>query len=191
MAIVAALAVPYSVMQDYLTGNPTNRIASMAQNYDKVWIVSITNSDSCPIEAFHGKVDKVPPPLVQDGEDRIALQFEDIEDKYDAYSGIEKPRIPGLIYFDESMARKICEFLKRAHESSPESRDLLVVNCHMGVSRSGAVSDFARTTFGLNYDEWKRMQPQVNPNILVKFHLHWCWKELHSGSIPDTSTSGS
>ena len=34
MSINATIAVPYDVMKDYLRGNPTNRVASMAQNYD-------------------------------------------------------------------------------------------------------------------------------------------------------------
>jgi len=178
MAIRATKAVRYYVMQDYLEGDPTNAITALAQNFDKVWIVSITNAPTCPIEAFKGKETEVPPPLVQDAEDRIALQFDDIEDKYDAYSGITMPRIEPFVYFSEDMARKVVQFVKRAHESNPESNDLLVVNCHMGIARSGAVSDFVRTVCDLDYDTWRRMNPQANPNLLVKSLLRWAWEEM-------------
>jgi predicted protein tyrosine phosphatase len=167
MSINAVKAVNYGSMKDYLSGVPTSAIAALATMYDKVWIISITGPNDARV-----------PPLVRDGVDRIALQFDDVEDEYDGYSGITKPRYEEYTYFDERMARKVCEFIKRAHESNGESNDLLVVNCHMGVSRSGAVSDFVRSVCGINYEFWKRMNPQVNPNLLVKGLLRATWEEL-------------
>lgn len=166
MSIQAVRAVPYAAMKDYLSGDPTSLIAAQAAFFDRVWIISITNASAQS------------PPLVKDGPDCIALQFDDVEDKYDVHSGLTKPRDPQFVYFDEAMARKICEFVKRAHESNEESNDLLVVNCHMGVSRSGAVADFVRSACHLDYDMFRRLNPQVNPNTLVKNLLHHTWEEM-------------
>lgn len=75
------------------------------------------------------------------------------------------------------MARKVCEFI-RAHESNGESNDLFVVNYHMGVSRSCAVSDFVRSVCGIDYRFRKRMNPQNNLSLLVKALLRAAWEEF-------------
>lgn len=165
MSINATIAVPYAVMKDYLRGNPTNRVASMAQNYDKVWIISITNPWSST------STDNVPP-LFADSEDRIALQFHDIEGEPEDYD-------PETVFFNKIMAEKIVRFLRKANEG--DSNDLLVINCHMGISRSGAVSFFARSVFGIDYSIWKHQNPQVIPNGLVLELLHHTWEKT---SIP-------
>lgn len=171
MSIIETRAIPYFSMKDYLDGNPLSKIASMAHRFDKIWIVSITNAAKA--EAY-----KTPVLITRDTDDRIALQFDDVEIKYDSYSGLEKELDRTQTYFNEQMADKICRFIHRAHTSNPEGNDLLVVNCHMGISRSGAVSDFVRTTFGLDYGQWKWMNPAANPNKLVLDLLKWKWKEL-------------
>lgn len=162
MAITATIAVPYSVMKDYLRVNPTNRIASMSQNFDNVWLISVTS----PISP--NNIENIPP-LVEDGEDRIALQFHDIEGDPLDYD-------PDTVFFNKDMAKKIVEFLRLANKG--ESNDLLVVNCHLGISRSGAVSSFARTVFGIDYSNWKRENPQVIPNGLVLELLHHAWGDI-------------
>jgi predicted protein tyrosine phosphatase len=161
MPIQDTIAVPYFVMSDYLHGNPTNRISSMAAHYDKVWIISITNP-------FTSTSTNNLPPLVQDGKDRIALQFHDVEADYQDYD-------PDAIPFNKAMANKVVDFLRKANQEN--SNDLLVVNCHMGISRSGAISFFARSVFGIDYSTWKRMNPQVIPNGLVLELLHHAWEK--------------
>jgi len=169
MNINAVKAVSYGSMKEYLNGVPTSSIAALAVMYDKVWIISIT-----------GVIDSlIALPLIKDGPDRISLQFDDVEDEYDDF-GHAKPRVEYYIYFDEKMARNICEFVKRTHENDRENNDLLVVNCHMGISRSGAVSDFVRSVCGIDYNLWKRMNPQLIPNLLVKKLLHCAWEDLCS-----------
>ena len=162
MSITFSIAVPYEVMEDYLRGNSTNRIATLARHYDHVWLISITNAYS-----FHFDPSR---PLLRDGEDRIALEFDDIDHQSTA--------IHTYTPFDKSMALKVASFIKRAHESNPDGQDLLVINCHAGISRSGAVSSFARSVFNLDYAEWKRAQPQVIPNLLVQRLLFETWSEM-------------
>jgi predicted protein tyrosine phosphatase len=131
----------------------------MEARYDKVWIISITNP-------FMSTSTDNLLPLVQDSEDRIALQFHDVEADYQDYD-------PEAIPFDRLMAAKVVAFLQRANRQ--DSNDLLVINCHMGISRSGAISFFARSVFGIDYSTWKRMNPQVIPNGLVLELLHHAW----------------
>lgn len=158
MSINATIAVPYFVMKDYLTGSwPHNRISAMSRNFDRLWIISITN----PITEL--REDGLFP-LFQDAEDRIALQFHDIDSE-----DCDAKTIP----FNKEMADKVVKFLRMANKG--ESNDLLVVNCHAGISRSGAVSFFARSVFGIDYSMWKRQNPQVIPNALVLELLFRAW----------------
>lgn len=161
MSIKTAIAVSYAVMKDYLEGNPTNRVAAMAQNYDRVWIISITNPTS-------NNESDVDPLVTQEYSDRIAFQFHDVEGSPEDFD-------PSTVFFNRTMAARIAEFLKTANENNPYSEDLLVVNCHMGISRSGAVASFARSVFNLDYSTWKRQNPQVIPNLLVLNLLFAAW----------------
>lgn len=178
MAITTVRAVPYEVMADYLAGgNATNPCAALAARHDRVWIVSVTNSPTSPPNCFEGWPDG-PPPLVVDGEDRLALVFDDVEPACDASSGVELGRDARYVYFDDAMAQKVCAFVRRAHAHDPASRDLLLINCHAGVSRSGAIADFARTVTGMDYTEFKRLNPQVIPNVFVLRALFDAWTQL-------------
>lgn len=167
MSIVETRAIPYFSMKDYLDGNPLSKIASMAHRFDRIWIISITNA--AIKEAY-----KTPVLITLETEDRIALQFDDVEIRNDRDEKLD----PTQTYFNDDMAEKVCRFIHRAHFKNPGGNDLLVVNCHMGISRSGAVSDFARSTFGLDFGKWKWMNPAANPNSLVLELLKLKWQEL-------------
>jgi predicted protein tyrosine phosphatase len=168
MAIRTSLAVPYYVMKNYLSGDPTNRIAALAERHDRVWIISIT-SPYCSTSTNQC------PPLVQDGEDRIALQFDDVD--------LDPPDPdlcdPDAVFFNREMAQKVVDFLRVANQG--DTSDLLVVNCHMGVSRSGAVANFARSVFNIDFSDWRRLNPQVIPNVLVSSLLFNAWENSING----------
>jgi len=161
MPIKTTIAVPYFVMQNYLNGDKANRIASLAQHHGKVWIISIT---SPRLSVFD------PEPLVKDDLDRIALEFFDV----DTYAPSHFPGQETFAVFDAKMANKIVDFVRVANRSNTE--DLLVANCHLGVSRSGAVSSFVRSVCGIDFSDWKRLNPQVIPNNLVLSLLHRAWE---------------
>jgi predicted protein tyrosine phosphatase len=76
------------------------------------------------------------------------------------------------------MAQKTCAFIHRAHHSDPSSRDVLLVNCHAGISRSGAIADFARVVAELDYDAFKRANPRIVPNAFVLRTLFEAWERL-------------
>jgi predicted protein tyrosine phosphatase len=178
MSLTTVHAVSYDAMAEFLAGaNPLGACATLAARHDRVWVVSVTNSARCPLNCFEGW-DDGPVPLVQDGEDRVALAFDDIEPKVDAASGIELGRDGRYVYFDEAMARRVCAFVDRAHRDDAASDDLLLVNCHAGVSRSGAIADFARTVVGMDYGEFRRLNPQVVPNVFVRRLLFEAWMEM-------------
>ena len=168
MAIVTVRAVSYEVMADYLAGNPLNPCALAAASHDRVWIIGVTNAPTCPLNAFEGW-EEGPVPLVKDADDRLALSFDDIEARDD------RPRDPRFVYFDEAMAARVCAFVRRAHEDDPAAVDLLLVHCHAGVSRSGAIADFARGAVGADYDAFRRANPQVVPNVFVRSQLLNAW----------------
>jgi hypothetical protein len=170
VAIVSVRAVSYEVMADYLAGNPLNPCALAGAAHDRVWIIGVTNSDASPLNAFEGWAGGGPVALVADGERRLALSFDDIEARDD------RPRDPRFVYFDEAMAARVCDFIRRAHGDDATRRDLLLVHCHAGVSRSGAIADFARAVTAVDYDTFRRANPQVVPNVTVRRLLLTAWE---------------
>ncbi len=179
MAITTVRAVSYSHMAEYLRGDsPARPCAALAASHGRVWIISVTSSPRCPINAFEGWNDGGPAALVEDGDDRIALAFDDIEPRADLSTGADLGRDARYVYFDHVMAQKVCRFVRRAHGDAPARRDLLLVNCHAGVSRSGAISDFARTVAGVDYTVFKRLNPQIVPNVHVRRALFEAWAAL-------------
>src|SRR5690349_5202722 len=109
MAIVTVRAVSYAAMAEYLAGAPeTHPCTALARAHEKVWIVSVTSPGH--------------PPLVEDGPERIALVFDDVEPHVDRATGVELGRDPAYTYFDHGMAVRICELVRRAQEAAPERR---------------------------------------------------------------------
>lgn len=176
MTITTVRAVSYEAMAQYLAGDaPLGVCASLADSHDDVFIISVTNSPQCPLNVFEGWSDG-PVPLVEDGDDRLALAFDDIEPRVDRASGDPLARDPRFVYFDDDMARRVCAFIARAHRRDPDRRALLLVNCHAGVSRSGAIADFARAVVGVDYSDFRRLNPQIVPNTHVRQRLLAAWE---------------
>ena len=75
----------------------------------------------------------------------------------------------------EAMAARVVDFITRAHGADSTRRDALLVNCHAGISRSGAIADFARVVAGVPYDDFRRENPQVVPNTWVRRLLLARW----------------
>lgn len=88
----------------------------------------------------------------------ISLQFTDItKEQY------EKEPIEGRNYwtlFDNKHAEKIITFLDAIHKDPKDA--MLVVHCHAGVSRSGAIATFASEYLGVEFYD-----PYVKPNEWV------------------------
>lgn len=147
--------IPYSRMQKYLLGTD-DELYALKTFYDNVWIISITDKDFSP--------------LCKESESVITLQFEDIDPESRWWSNaIDEGGVP--IYpdpanlFSLEMAKKVVDFIVKVHKS--DDNDLLLVNCMAGVSRSGAIGSFARQICSVDYNEFKRMNPQIVPNSYV------------------------
>lgn len=179
MALTTIRAVSYDAMRAWLAGeDPLGRCAAAAASHDHVWIISITGSPRCPHNVFEGWGDEGPAPLITDGDDRIALVFDDIEPRP------EEATREGYVCFDPAMAGRVVDFVLRAHGDSEARSDALLINCHAGVSRSGAVADFARVVAGVSYDRFRRENPQAVPNAWVRRLLLEAWHARAGASVP-------
>lgn len=67
------------------------------------------------------------------------------------------------VLFDEEMAKSI----KRFVENNKDKKQW-IIHCTMGKCRSGAVGECLNDYFGNDYFQFKRDNPQIQPNILVK-----------------------
>jgi predicted protein tyrosine phosphatase len=68
--------------------------------------------------------------------------------------------------FDDELAQQIIQFVNNNLD-----KNLFVVHCLMGQSRSGAVGGFLADIFGIKWEDFKRQNSQVKPNTLVKTTL--------------------
>lgn len=75
---------------------------------------------------------------------------------------------------------KIFEFIQDLEDI--EENETLYVSCHMGVSRSGAVGLFANKYFGLDYSDFKRDNPQVQPNPFIERELNRLLEERNESN---------
>lgn len=99
-------------------------------------------------------------PILKDKHDHyLSLCFSDVDYK------INWMTIP----FNKNMAKEVIKFLDKIEVKED---NILYVHCAAGVSRSGAIGTFARKYFKLDYNEFKRMNPQIVPNTLVTKLLH-------------------
>jgi len=157
MSIVAAKAIPYYEMELLVKTQTPLSIRHFASQFDRVWLVSITDPD-------------VPAIFSRDHDNAIGLRFHDADPGQLTIEQFYKnnPAMQHVQFMNFEQARQIADFLVKADQSSKDSKDVLIVNCMMGVARSGAVVDFARQLFGFDYETFKRMNPQIVPNLWVK-----------------------
>ena len=93
----------------------------------------------------------------------ISLEFWDLtpEDLTDQL----KQRYPNVVLFNEDHAKRIINFLDEIKNCKEPS--LLIVHCDAGISRSGAVGEFASDYFGLSYEQFCK-DNDVLPNAHIK-----------------------
>lgn len=69
---------------------------------------------------------------------------------------------PHAVVFDVEHAKKIIGFIDKIQK---DNRDVtLVIHCHAGISRSGAVGTFACDYCGLDYNKFLKNNPGILPN---------------------------
>ena len=67
--------------------------------------------------------------------------------------------------FNWRQAQAIIDFGKEINKGKDKS--VLVIHCDGGVSRSGAVSTFLNDYYGLDFKDFKRLNPQIKPNHYI------------------------
>lgn len=81
----------------------------------------------------------------------LNLDFHDIDEPCKDYT-----------HFTKEMAKEIIDFVNKN-----EDKKTLIIHCHAGISRSGAVGLAINEYLGQDYKEFKKQNPQVIPNTLV------------------------
>lgn len=91
----------------------------------------------------------------------LHLDFHDIDEPFIC---VDKPDPAQGSYHGMSIdqAKEVVAFAERHRDAG-----LTIVHCAAGVSRSGAVGSFLSDYYGLDYSEFKRINPQVIPNVYV------------------------
>ena len=94
----------------------------------------------------------------------LQLKFNDLEaDEYKTDKELAKVEEMGWILFNEGHAQSIINFLNGINTDKD-----LIVHCTAGISRSGAIGDFARVKFGIPFGEFILKNPQIQPNSWIR-----------------------
>lgn len=165
--LVAFRAIPYREARLFANRHPSSITLTQSFSYDRTWVVSVTEPRAISYGSaiYEAETDNVLP-----------LEFEDIDLDDWQSNGIAPVTVDGnpLRVFTAEQAKRVCSFVRRAHAAP--GADWLVVNCMAGVSRSGAIVEFARQVCGGSYDLFRAMNPQIVPNAYVGRLLREAWE---------------
>lgn len=97
----------------------------------------------------------------------ISIRFTDLtKDEYDRvkdeYERTKKSR-KNIILFEQQHARTIIDFIDEIKNNVDE----LVVHCHAGISRSGAVGLFICRYLQLDENEFRQLNAGIGPNFYI------------------------
>lgn len=152
MSIIAAKAIPYD---DMLQVKRRGRLVDTANlfPYDNVWIISVTEPGMPPIFTRTSRI--------------LPLQFSDYDPEKADMLGLGRWFGYPVVLFNDHMAQSVVRFITKAHQTAPDTKDLLLVNCMMGIARSGAIVTLAKELCELNPRRFTLMNPQIRPNMHV------------------------
>lgn len=146
MTINAIKIIPAEEMRSFKeTGEFSH--SYLLEHFDGVVVISITDHD-------------VPPIFPEASNTVLPLVFDDGDPERETL----------LRPFTRSHAEAILNFLVK-HDDRDDNL-LLLVNCMAGISRSGAVGSFARSFLGTDYEIFKSMNPQIQPNSYISMMLN-------------------
>lgn len=95
----------------------------------------------------------------------LSLRFWDITDDPETLKSLDQWSYK-YILFDEKMANRVVKFVDRLIASKEEI--VLVAHCDAGISRSGAVAQFAAERASLDMEDFWMENRQLSPNPFVK-----------------------
>lgn len=133
------------------------RAESISPPADKWHLISICSPDPDSVPESLIREDTIPILEEKGCEKHLSLCFSDVTaDQYPRF----KKRYPEIILFSEEQAKEAFKFLSMTHESNEEV--VFVVHCDAGISRSGAVAQFAADFFRINFKDGL-----IRPNATV------------------------
>ncbi len=91
-------------------------------------------------------------PRIFYSDNTLTLWFHDTEEEYEF----------NTVLFTEEMAQKVKSFVDKHIGKN------IFIHCTMGKCRSCAIGETLAEYLGINYFDFKRINPQSQPNILVK-----------------------
>lgn len=174
MTIVVAKALPRYVMREYIDFKVNNispeyvsdsvkDLEELVRKFNALCVVSITDTLNTSVDVGawfkHYKTYKFDD---FDPVSKTSLSIESIQDRI----------------ISDAIAQDMVDFLVDFSNSSKKN-SLLLVNCEMGVSRSGAVVTFARNIFNIPAQIHRKHNPWIRPNkhILQTLHTVYSRKE--------------
>lgn len=160
-------------LSSYTNDNKPNSLKELCEftdKFKKIWVISISDTD---VE-----------PLFMESDTDICLKFEDYDPV--GWTRLDDGKFnwfdifPENLCFSDAQANRIVKFLIDIQNDKAEG--LLLVNCHAGVSRSGAIITFAAEKFLGNAEIATETNPEICPNITVLEKLAQAW-EINNGKI--------
>ena len=101
-------------------------------------------------------------PILSDSENVLNLWFHDTDPEAEVEWMMPNVQYEEVL-FDEEMAKSIKRFVL-----ANEDKKRWIIHCTAGKCRSGAVGEVLSDFFKIPYSEFKRSNPQIQPNIYVK-----------------------
>tara|TARA_R110000868_G_scaffold12456_8_gene59571 strand:+ start:5905 stop:6384 length:480 start_codon:yes stop_codon:yes gene_type:complete len=95
--------------------------------------------------------------ILDEADNVLNLWFDDAEEELPLLNGDK------LVLFNDEMANQVIDFVEKNKNAKG-----WVLHCTMGKCRSGAVGSFLVDYFGIDWFEFKKTNPKVSPNCLVK-----------------------
>lgn len=139
---------------DLMRANDINE--SNVETRTDIFLISIVDTDVW--------LESKEPFFKEDHENVLNLKFDDVE-----HDGEPSPTNfnQGTRAFTEEQATKLFQFIKKHRD-----KKTCIVHCMAGISRSGAVGTFINGYCGGNWEEFKRINPQICPNARVERMLN-------------------
>lgn len=150
------IVVSRSIFNEYLTRKGITD--ANVEEQSKVFFISINNQH-----------DKQPPYFSGDKSNVKVMTFADLEeDKELLVIGENKTEL--FKAMTREQAADLYQFIK-----ANKDKEAVIIHCTLGVARSGAVGAFINDFTGSNWEEFKRVNPSVQPNPHVYRLLHDEW----------------
>ena len=153
--IIDARAINYETMLNFSRSGKLRLSAPPEDGVQALAIISITDFG----------IENIFP---EDTKEIIQLKFADA-DPCDVTTPDGK--FPELMTTDQAI--KIFNFIEKIHKKP--KKYMIVVNCMMGMCRSGAIVDYIANMYGLGFHVTRQRNPIIIPNYWVRFKLMEQW----------------